>query len=170
MILTGPFIEQEVGAGRIVIDPFRADAVNPNSYNYRLGPLIKSFDLKLRTFVDVEIPESGYVLGPGRMYLGHTAEVIGSMTYAMSLIGRSSIGRLGLFLQVSADLGHTTSCHRWTLELVPTLPIRVYPGMVIGQVSFWHNAGVVRPSPAFYARFNGPRESIMRMPYDSYRS
>ncbi len=77
----------------------------------------------------------------------------------MSLIGRSSMGRLGLFLQLSADLGHTTSCHRWTLEIVATRPIWIYPGMVIGQVSFWRNTGTLNPSPALYATFNDPCES-----------
>jgi dCTP deaminase len=170
VILTGPFIEREVQAGRIVIEPFRPEAVNPNSYNYRLGEHLKSFDTERDVFVDLQIPESGYVLEPGRMYLGHTAEVIGSSTYAMSLIGRSSMGRLGLFLQVSADLGHTTSCHRWTLELVPVLRIRLYPGMVIGQVSFWRNAGDVCPSPAYYARFNRPYESRIGRPRDPHRN
>ncbi|WP_030198074.1 deoxycytidine deaminase [Streptomyces sp. NRRL S-87] len=161
MILTGPRIEEEHAAGRIVITPFRADAVNPNSYNYRLGSTVKSFDATTRSWLAFELPEDGYVLAPGRMYLGHTEEVIGSDTYAMSLIGRSSMGRLGLFLQVSADLGHTTSCHRWTLEMVATRPLRIYPGMTVGQVSFWHNQGRVRPTPALYARFNEPHESAI---------
>ncbi len=159
MILTGQRIEQEIRSRRIVIDPFSPEAVNPNSYNYRLGPLLKAYDTASGTFQAVEMPDDGIVLQPGRMYLGHTAEVIGSTAYAMSLIGRSSIGRLGLFLQVSADLGHTTSCHRWTLEMVATRAIRIYPGMVIGQVSFWRNHGTLRPSPAFYARFDHPHES-----------
>lgn len=159
MILTGPFIEQEVRAGRIVIEPFSAAAVNPNSYNYRLGGRLKRYDDTAGEFVEMQLPEDGYVLTPQRMYLGHTAEIIGSPTYAMSLIGRSSMGRLGLFLQLSADLGHTTSCHRWTLEIVATRPIRIYPGMVIGQVSFWRNTGALKPSPALYATFSNPCES-----------
>jgi dCTP deaminase len=161
VILTGPMIESEARAHRITITPFRPEAVNPNSYNYRLGPVIKEYDLALRTFRAVRMTDEGFELCPGRMYLGHTAEVIGSTTYAMSLIGRSSMGRLGLFLQVSADLGHTTSCHRWTLEMVATLPIRVYPHMVVGQVSFWRNAGAVVPTRTRYARFDDPRESLI---------
>ena len=159
MILTGPFIEEEVRAGRIVVDPYRPEAVNPNSYNYRLGERLKHYDEHSGQFVEIRLPEDGYVLRPHRMYLGHTQEVIGSDVYAMSLIGRSSMGRLGLFLQVSADLGHTTSCHRWTLEIVAVRPIRIYPGMVVGQVSFWRNRGRLAPTPAVYATFNDPRES-----------
>jgi dCTP deaminase len=161
MILTGQRITQAVEAGEIVIDPFRPEAVNPNSYNYRLGPLIKVYDAESSSFRDAVLPEEGYILQSGVMYLGHTAEVIGSTRYAMKLIGRSSTGRLGLFVQVSADLGHTTSCHRWTLEMVASRPIRVYPHMVIGQVSFWRNAGAIVPAPAFYARFNSPHESLI---------
>jgi dCTP deaminase len=164
VILTGAFIDEEVRAGRIVIDPYRAEALNPNSYNYRLGEHLKQYDEHSGQFVEVHLPDDGYVLSPHRMYLGHTSEVIGSSVYAMSLIGRSSMGRLGLFLQVSADLGHTTSCHRWTLEIVATRPIRVYPGMVVGQVSFWRNRGELAPTPALYATFNDPSESRIGAP------
>ncbi len=159
MILTGPFIDEEVRAGRIIIDPYRPEAVNPNSYNYRLGERLKRYDEPSGRFTEIPLPDDGYVLRPHRMYLGHTEEVIGSGIYAMSLIGRSSMGRLGLFLQLSADLGHTTSCHRWTLEIVATRPIRIYPGMVVGQVSFWRNCGRLVPTRAGYANFNDPCES-----------
>ena len=169
MILTGRRIEQGVHDGQIVIDPFRPEAVNPNSYNYRLGPLIKAFDAQSGTFEETVLPDDGLVLRPGPMYLGHTAEVIGSTHYAMKLIGRSSTGRLGLFVQVSADLGHTMSCHRWTLEMVAAHPVRIYPHMVIGQVSFWCNAGAIEPAPALYARFNSPRESMIGVSRDPHR-
>ena len=78
----------------------------------------------------------------------------------MSLIGRSSMGRLGLFLQVSANLGHTTSCHQWTLELVAAKPIRLYPNMIIGQVTFWDNQGEIYDHPFTYANFSLPTEQI----------
>ncbi len=78
MILTGPFIEQEVRARRIIIEPFSSEAVNPNSYNYRLGDRLKRYDEAAGEFVEMQLPEDGYVLSPHRMYLGHTAEVIGS--------------------------------------------------------------------------------------------
>ncbi len=159
MILTGPCIHEEVQASRIVIEPYRPEAVNPNSYNYRLGERLKHYDEHAGQFIEIPLPDDGYILRPHRMYLGHTQEVIGSSVYAMSLIGRSSMGRLGLFLQLSADLGHTTSCHRWTLEMVATRPIRIYPGMVVGQVSFWRNCGRLAPTQALYAAFNDPSES-----------
>jgi len=167
MILTGSKIKEEVARGTIKISPFSEEQVNPNSYNYRLGPILKvykGFDGEKSLFEEILIPEEGYILQPGQMYLGHTKEIIGSSTYAMSLIGRSSMGRYGLFLQVSANLGHTTSEHQWTLEMVAALPIRVYPGMIIGQVSFWCNFGAVVEYGGRYGRLNSPQESFA--PFD----
>lgn len=167
MILTGSKIKEEVVKGTIKISPFSEEQVNPNSYNYKLGPILKvyrSFDGEKSLFEEVLIPKEGYVLQPGQMYLGHTKEIIGSSIYAMSLIGRSSMGRYGLFLQVSANLGHTTSEHQWTLEMVAALPIRVYQGMIIGQVSFWCNFGAVVKYDGRYGRLNRPQESFV--PFD----
>lgn len=165
MILTGSKIKEEIQKGSIRIDPFSEDQVNPNSYNYRLGPVLKifkGFDGEKSSFEEMVIPKEGYVFQPGQMYLGHTKEIIGSSTYAMSLIGRSSMGRYGLFLQVSANLGHTTSEHQWTLEIVTAQPIRVYSGMIIGQVSFWRNLGAVTGYHGKYGRHNHPQESLQQ--------
>ena len=168
MILTGTEITRQIGLGNITFDPFIEDQINPNSCNYRLGPYLKVFestdDDNNHVFRTVQLPEEGYVLRPGTLYLGHTFEVIGSSKYAMSLIGRSSIGRLGLFLQISANLGHTTSCHQWTLELYCVKPIRVYPQMRIGQVSFWTNSGEVLQYQGGYTTHNLPTESRFSMP------
>lgn len=168
MILTGSEIRREVGRRTITIEPFDIDQVNPNSYNYRLGPVLKVFagldESNRPRFNEARIPAEGYLLKAGLMYLGHTAEVIGSTDYAMSLIGRSSMGRLGLFLQVSANLGHTTACHQWTLELVATKPLWVLPGMRIGQVSFWRNDGSVDPYDGYYGSFSEPTESAADAP------
>jgi len=166
MILTGCKIIEAIHSGNIVISGFTPDRVNPNSYNYRLGDELKVYigkDLEgVPIFNSVQIGPEGYVLRPGIAYLGVTDEIIGSNLYAMSLIGRSSIGRLGLFLQISANLGHTTSCHRWTLELYAARSIRVYPKMLIGQVSFWTNQGTVRCMGKTYALHNKPMESFLR--------
>ena len=164
MILTGTKIKKEIKNGNIYIRPFCLDQINPNSYNYRLGSVIKvfnKFDGNKAIFKEVKIPKIGYVLEPRKMYLATTKEVIGSSKYAMSLIGRSSMGRYGLFLQVSANLGHTTSKHKWTLEIVATLPIKIYPGMIIGQVSFWKNYGVVCKYTGKYGFLNHPQESFV---------
>jgi len=163
MILTGSKIAEEVESGNIVIRPFSHCQVNPNSYNYRLGPVLKVFQKFNGTralFKKIKIPQRGYVLEPGNMYLGITKEIIGSRRYAMSLIGRSSMGRYGLFMQASANLGHTASKHKWTLEIFAAQPIRVYAGMIIGQVSFWKNFGTVKGYQGRYGFLNYPQESL----------
>ncbi len=153
MILTGPEIKRQRSLGRITIDPFNAGQINPNSYNYRLGSEIlelqdRGFDPKKRgRFKRYCIKEDGIVLRPGKNYLAHTLETMGSDYYVTSLIGRSTIGRMGLWLQVTADLGHVGTKHKWTLEMKVVQPLRVYAGMEIGQVSFWKVLG----KPLFYS-------------------
>jgi dCTP deaminase len=143
MILTGKEIKKQVQQGRIHIFPFIEEHINPNSYNYRLHEdLLEIIDLPIDPKVEpnfrkIKIGEEGYILQPGRLYLGSTIEEIGSDHYVTSLIGRSSVGRMGLFLQITADLGHLGAKHRWTLELKVVQPLIVYPNMKIGQVSFW---------------------------------
>lgn len=164
MILTGSEITREREQGRICIHPFDAAQVNPNSYNYRLGSTLKVYrEMKNNEpqFDTIRIPEEGYVLRPRVLYLGHTLETLGSSTYALSLIGRSSIGRLGLFVQYSANLGHTGTSHQWTLEFLAAKPFRLHAGMKIGQVSFWTNEGEVERYRGAYGAFNEPHESVL---------
>jgi dCTP deaminase len=117
--------------------------------------------------VRTHIPPEGFLLRPGRIYLGSTLEIIGSDTYVPSLIGRSSLGRLGLFLQITADLGHLGTKHCWTLELKTVQPLIIYAGMRIGQVSFWKPEGLELLQGArylhqlhSYAQFSGPQPSL----------
>lgn len=163
MILTGSEIAKLRKAGRITIEPYTPTQLNPNSYDFRLGtqlgvPVSNGENLE---FEIINLPVDGFVLKPRTMYLGHTLENLGSDTYAMRLMGRSSLGRLGLFLQVSADLGHTGACHQWTLEIVAALPFIIYPKMRIGQLSFWKNFGSPRTYEQRYAAFNTPTPSRM---------
>ena len=143
MILSGLKIKEEVKNNRIVIEPFVESLVNPNSYNYRLGDELLEIDEEIidckeaTKYKTIKLTEEGYVLKPHKLYLGSTLEKIGSSKYVTQLIGRSSIGRLGLFLQVTAPLGHVGCNHNWTLELKAVQPLRIYPRMKIGQVTFW---------------------------------
>ncbi|WNE95503.1 deoxycytidine deaminase [Streptomyces luomodiensis] len=160
MILTGSRITQAVADGDIVIDPFDESAVNPNSYNYRIGPTIRTYDEKV---VDAHsppateeqtIPAGGLVLQPSRVYLATTKEVIGSDRFVPSLIGRSSLGRLGVFLQISADLGNLGAVHRWTLEITVCQPVHIVPDMIMGQVSFWVPRGERTPYKGYFGNFS----------------
>lgn len=143
MILSGLKIKEEVQNNKVFIEPFEDRLLNPNSYNYRLGDTLLEIDddiidpKKETKHKVIKLTKEGYVLKPHKLYLGSTLERIGSNTYVTQLIGRSSIGRLGLFLQVTAPLGHVGCNHNWTLELKAVQPLRVYPGMRIGQVTFW---------------------------------
>lgn len=148
MILSGSAITSNVTTKRIVIEPFVPECVNPNSYNYHLGSELIIFDSgEVKPggpYRRIQIPATGYVLQPGHLYLGQTQEKLGSSYYVTSLIGRSTLGRLGVWLQVTADLGHVGATHHWTLEMKVALPIRIYAGMPIGQVSFWRITGTAQ--------------------------
>jgi dCTP deaminase len=140
MILTGLAIKSAVKSGDVVIQPFNETNINPNSYNYHLDGSLLVLGDRGKPQRKVSLLPEGYVLRPGKVYLGSTLERIGSDRYVTLLLGRSSVGRLGIFLNVTADLGHVGSCSHWTLELTVVQPVRVYPMMKIGQVSFWLTA------------------------------
>lgn len=147
MILTGPEIKKQVFNKNIHIQPFHEKYLNPNSYNYHLDKILleildNPIDPKKQcSFNKIDFNADGYVLKPDKVYLGNTYEEIGSDHYVTTLIGRSSVGRLGLFLQITADLGNLGAKHKWTLELKVVQPLRIYPMMAIGQVSFWCTHG-----------------------------
>jgi len=147
MILSGLKIKDEIKNGNISIEPFDLLMLNPNSYNYHLGDELLEIkddviDPKVKTSYEViKLTEEGYLLKPNCLYLGSTVEKLGSKKYVTQLIGRSSVGRLGLFLQVTAPLGHVGCNHCWTLELKVVQPLRIYPNMRIGQVTFWELFG-----------------------------
>lgn len=142
MILTGSEIQQRLGK-EIVIEPFDEKLLNPNSYNLRLHDELLVYeeivlDLKrpnrYRRYV---IPPEGLVLQPNQLYLGRTVERTETHNLVPMLEGRSSIGRLGLFVHVTAGFGDVGFKGFWTLEMFAVHPIRVYPGVPICQI-FYH--------------------------------
>lgn len=167
MILTGGEIEMERTAGRIRIEPFSIGQVNPNSYNVRLGQDLLRYtdavlDSRMRNPTDsVVIPPEGLVLEPGEVYLGHTIEQVGSDPFVPMLYGRSSVGRLGLFVQITAPIGDIGYFGQWTLMLTPVVPVRVYSEMQIGQVMFFASRGSVTSYTGKYQFSMGPRASEM---------
>ncbi|PZG45878.1 dCTP deaminase [Spongiactinospora gelatinilytica] len=165
MILTGAEITRQHEQGRITIDPFATGQVNPNSYNFRLGPTIKTYTSDI---LDVARPNpvrtltigaNGLVLQPDRIYLGHTVEVMGSDHYVPIIRARSSVARLGLFVHVTADLIDIGSHNQWTLQLHAVQPLRVYANLLIGQVTFWRVHGDITLYDGKYQGARGPRES-----------
>ena len=161
MILTGPEICREVAAGRITISPFSPEQANPNSYNYRLGPHLITIDQSgLPNGKCLDLKGGPVTLQPRIVYLGHTAETIGSTNYVTMLNGRSSIGRLGMFLNFSADLGQLGPAHQWTLEIMVIQPLIVYWNINIGQATFWKPLGRTVGYEGEYAKRNEPTPSL----------
>lgn len=165
MILTGPEIAKQVESGRIVIDPFTNSQLNPNSYDFRLLDHLLVYtrrELDSATpnpYERVTIPQTGLVLDPGHIYLGATREVMGSDHYVPIIRGKSSLARLGLFINITADLIDLGSINRWTLQLHAIQPLRIYPGMLIGQVTFWVPDGRHVLYNGKYQGSMGPRAS-----------
>lgn len=165
MILSGLKIDEEVKNGKIVIEPYDYNDINPNSYNYTLGEYVKVYknrelDSKIKEEVEIiKIPDEGLVIDPEKIYLGYTEEIIGSDYYVPVITGRSSTGRLGLFVQITSDLVDIGFKGRLTLQLHSTQPVRIYKGMKIGQIMFWKVYGNVELYNGKYQNSLIPRES-----------
>ena len=142
MILTGNQISERIGTD-IRIDPFRPANVNPNSYNLTLHEDIMTYEEvvldmgKENRVRHLKIPKSGLVLEPNRLYLARTVEHTETRNLVPMIEGRSSIGRLGLFVHVTAGFGDVGVRGFWTLEMFAVQPIRIYPGVQICQI-FYH--------------------------------
>lgn len=141
MILSGREIKKRLGKD-IHIDPFHEEQLNPNSYNLRLHNKLLSYtgaELDMR--IDnptrqINIPENGLMLYPGRLYLGRTVEYTETHRAVPMLEGRSSVGRLGLFIHVTAGFGDVGFKGYWTLEIFCVQPIIIYPNVEICQLYF----------------------------------
>jgi dCTP deaminase len=142
MVLSGREIQRNLGE-RIVIDPFEVSQLNPNSYNLRLHNGLRVYErreLDMRTentSRELSIPEEGLLLEPHRLYLGRTVEYTATDGFVPMLEGRSSVGRLGLFVHITAGFGDVGFRGYWTLEMFCVQPIRIYAGVEICQV-FYH--------------------------------
>jgi len=165
MILSGKQIMLERAAGRIVIEPFDESAVNPNSYNFTLSDRLIVYTNEVldascdNPTTELRIPPDGLRLTANRLYLAATREVLGSEHYAPTYAARSSVARLGLFINLSAPLGDVGFVGRWTLQLYPTHDVVVYPGMQIGQMMWWKMLGDIDLYRGKYQHAEGPRAS-----------
>ena len=143
MILSGHEIRAQLG-NNVVIDPFDESRLNPNSYNlalYHELMIYEEVELDMRKsnrVRRVDIPEEGLVNNPGRLYLGRTVERSETHNLVPMIEGRSSIGRLGLFVHVTAGFGDVGFRGYWTLEMFAVQPVRVYAGVPICQI-FYHD-------------------------------
>ncbi len=127
----------------ISIDPFDENRLNPNSYNLSLHSEVITYEevvldmRKPNRLRRLTIPETGLVLNPNQLYLGRTTERTETHNLVPMIEGRSSIGRLGLFVHVTAGFGDVGFCGFWTLEMFAVQPVRIYPNVPICQI-FYH--------------------------------
>jgi dCTP deaminase len=151
MILSDRTIREQLAAGRIAIDPLDESCIQPSSVDLRLDRLFRVFLNHTMSVIDVrkdlsdltqevEIAEGdAFILHPGEFVLGSTSERVSLPDDIVARIeGKSSLGRLGLLIHSTAGFIDAGFSGHITLELsnVANLPITLYPGMKIGQVSF----------------------------------
>lgn len=142
MIISGKQIKKKLGK-TIFIDPFVEEQLGPNSYNLKLHDELLVYekpllDMKIQNPVKkLYIPKEGLVLEPGVLYLGRTVEYTKTTDTVPMLEGRSSIGRLGLFIHITAGFGDVGFAGYWTLEMLCIQPIRIYAGIEVCQI-FYH--------------------------------
>jgi dCTP deaminase len=142
MILSGEEIRKQLGKN-ILIDPYQESNLNPNSYNLTLHNELLVYEevvLDMRhsnRTRRITIPDDGLVLNTNQLYLGRTVERTETHNLVPMIEGRSSIGRLGLFVHVTAGFGDVGFCGYWTLEMFAVQPVRVFPNVQICQI-FYH--------------------------------
>lgn len=171
MILTGQRIKEELEQGKIIISPFQEENITTNSYDVSLGNELLAYTsdvldpLQKPEVRRILIPKNGYLLPKGSFHLGATEQIIGSTEYVPILHARSGTARCGLFVHITADLVDIGFIGNLTLQLYATLPIRVYPGQKIGQVSFWRTCGEIRLYEGKYQNSRGPQASKTYLDY-----
>ena len=158
-LLTGPEIEILVDESRITIDPFIRSHCGPNSVDLRLAHDLRIYTLE-QGFLDadidnptksVELEEDGtYLLLPGQLYLGRTIERIGSDYYVPIVEGRSSLGRLGCQVHMTAGVGDLGFHGTITLEIAVMHPLRIKPGTRICQALWQTIIGTPRLYKGWY--------------------
>ncbi|MBT9392856.1 dCTP deaminase [Hymenobacter sp. NST-14] len=173
MILSDQQILSEIERGTIVIEPYERGCLGTNSYDVHLGRYLATYrdavlDARKHNQIDVfEIPEEGFVLQPGTLYLGVTEEYTETHAHVPFLEGKSSVGRLGIDIHATAGKGDIGFCNTWTLEISVSMPVRIYHGMPVGQLIYFTVEGEVenfynrKPNAKYNERTVKPVESMM---------
>jgi dCTP deaminase len=158
MVLSDRTIREEVAAGRIVLDPFDPELIQPSSVDMRADRKFRVFHNARYPYIDVRQPmddltelvevadDEPFILHPGEFVLGQTLERVRLPEDVVArLEGKSSLGRLGLLIHSTAGFVDAGFEGNLTLELsnVANLPITIYYGMPIGQISFMRMDGPV---------------------------
>jgi dCTP deaminase len=158
VVLSDRSIRAEIEAGRIVIDPFEDRLIQPSSVDVRVDRAFRVFHNSRYTHIDVrkemedltelvvKPDDEAFILHPGEFVLGQTLERVTLPNDLVArLEGKSSLGRLGLLIHSTAGFVDSGFSGNLTLELsnVANLPITIYHGMPIGQISFMRMDGPV---------------------------
>ena len=172
MILSGQQIRQRIGED-ILIDPFDESHLNPNSYNLTLHNELLVYEelvldmAKSNRVRRIEIPEDGITLSPNQLYLGRTVEKTTTHNLVPQIEGRSSIGRLGLFVHVTAGFGDVGFSGYWTLEMFSVQPIRVYAGVPICQIFYHQVTGDITEYASKYQHNRDIQPSLLYEEFDT---
>lgn len=173
MILSDKRILEEIEKQTIKIEPYNREFLGSNSYDVHLGKYLAVYkdnilDAKKHNEIDhFEIPEEGYILQPGQLYLGVTEEYTETHIHVPFLEGKSSTGRLGIDIHATAGKGDVGFCGNWTLEISCKLAVRIYKGMPIGQLIYFPVEGEVeikyntKKDAKYSGQPNRPVESMM---------
>ncbi len=173
MILSDRKILESIKNKEIVIEPFDPSCLGTNSYDVHLGKTLATYkdevlDAKKHNTIDTfEIPEDGFVIMPGVLYLGVTEEYTETHNSVPFLEGKSSVGRLGIDIHATAGKGDVGFCNTWTLEISCVHPVRVYKGMPIGQLIYFAVEGDIenyynkKQNAKYTERTTIPVESMM---------
>jgi dCTP deaminase len=173
MILSDKKILKAIETGDIVIEPYDRSCLGTNSYDVHLSKYLAVYkdeilDAKKHNQIEeIIIPEEGFVLQPGTLYLGVTQEYTETHNSVPFLEGKSSIGRLGIDIHATAGKGDVGFCNTWTLEISCVHPVRVYEGMPVGQLIYFCVEGEIenyynkKKNAKYNQRTIKPVESMM---------
>ena len=186
MLLSDRDIRSELDQGRVVLDPYDAEMIQPSSVDVRLDRFFRVFENHRYPHIDpaedqpdltrpVE-PEGAepFILHPGEFVLGSTYEIVTLPDdVAARLEGKSSLGRLGLLTHSTAGFIDPGFSGHVTLELsnVATLPIKLWPGMKIGQLCFFRlSSPAENPygSARYGSRYQGQRGPTQSRSYQNF--
>lgn len=146
-MLSGEEILNQMEKGNIVIEPFDSECIDSNSYNLHLGDELVVYDAdvleckKPTNTKTIKIPEEGYILQPGELYLSRTAEYTETEHFVPVLYGRLSLAALGITIHVTAGFGDNGFKGTWTLEINCIRPVKIYKGMKICQICYFPIVG-----------------------------
>ena len=166
MILSGNEIQNRIGTD-IEIDPFNPERLNPNSYNLTLHDELMVYEevvldmARANRVRRVPIPREGIVLSPNQLYLARTVERTVTHNLVPQIEGRSSIGRLGLFVHVTAGFGDVGFSGYWTLEMFAVQPVRIYAGTSICQIFYHELTGAVEEYSSKYQHNHDIQPSLL---------